>query len=129
MWNYDANLPSAKDRVRLAVGDTDATNPLREDETINVTVLAYGEAEGSARLAESLAAQFAQEPDSVAVDGLTVSWRSRVSAWLELATRMRSQAAADALVTTARTQSRAAMRETVDTLDEYGRPVEWWPYL
>lgn len=116
-WTYDASLPSAKDRVRLALGDTNTANQLRSDETINALITAYGEAAAAAQLADGLAAQFAQKPDSIGMDGLTISWRERVRTWRELGSRLHGQIVAVAA-------SIAATRgETADA--EYRRS-EWW---
>jgi len=123
-WSYDPGLPSAKDRVRLAVGDTDGANPLRQDETINALVLAHGEAEATAKLAEGLATQYAQQPDSVDLGGLAVTWKDRVKAWLELAARTRDEAAATAAAAGGATASLATTRGE-ELAAEYRRP-EWW---
>jgi hypothetical protein len=40
--------------------------------------------------------RFAQEPSSVGLTGLTLSWSARVDAWASLATRKRAEAAAAA---------------------------------
>lgn len=87
---YDENLPTAKDRMRQLLWDTDMENVLRPDEEYLARLEGYAtETEATAVMAESLAAQFAQEPDSVNTDGTAVSWRDRVKTWLELAARLR----------------------------------------
>jgi hypothetical protein len=88
---YSNNLPTAKDRMRHLLGDTDMENALRQDEEYLALLAGYPtETEATAVMAESLAAQFGQEPDSVSTDGTTVSWHDRVKTWLELATRLRT---------------------------------------
>lgn len=88
---YSDNLPTAKDRMRHILGDTDMENALRQDEEYLALLAGYAtETEATAVMAESLAAQFAQEPDSVNTDGTAVTWKDRVKTWLELATRFRN---------------------------------------
>lgn len=123
-WSYDPLLPSAMDRIRLAVGDADAMNQLRADETINALMTAHGEAEATARLAEGLATQYAQQPDSIGDDGSTISWRDRVKTWLELAKRMRAEAVAITAGIGSVAYSIGTTRgEVVEA--EYRRP-DWW---
>lgn len=87
---YSDNLPTAKDRMRHVLGDIDMETALRQDEEYLALLAGYAtETEATAVMAESLAAQFAQEPDSVSTDGTAVSWRDRVKTWLELASRFR----------------------------------------
>lgn len=95
--SYDAELPAALDRMRLRLGDTNVDpeeNALAPDETYLALLSLQGEALATATLAESFAARFAQEPGTVSVNGKMVSWKDRVSTWLELATRLRSDAGA-----------------------------------
>jgi hypothetical protein len=120
-WSYDPLLATAKDRVRHSIGDTDATNPLRQDETIAAAISSDGEAMATAILAEGLAAQYAQEPDSFGSVGLSVSWRERVKTWLALAERSRAIASA----TEATTIGVSVMTRDDLTTSEYVRP-EWW---
>ncbi|MEN6583051.1 MAG: hypothetical protein ABFD54_11425 [Armatimonadota bacterium] len=88
---YDPTLPTLRDHIRLALGDTDTTNPLVQDETINAKLTTCGYCEALAQLAEALASEFAQRPDSYAESGgLTVKWGERVQAWQDLADSARS---------------------------------------
>jgi hypothetical protein len=91
---YDPALPLTRDEMRQALGDLDVsanTTYLLRDSTYDKMLAAYGQAEGTARLAESLAATFGQQPDTVNADGeIVVSWRDRVSTWLTLAKSNRS---------------------------------------
>lgn len=118
-FSYDPALPGALDRIRLALGDTTAPG-LRADETIAAMVVAHGEAEATARLAEGLAAQFAQEPDALSADGQSISWRDRVKTWLELANRMRGIAAAALAVSASAAATRGDEPDA-----EYWRPASW----
>ncbi len=119
-FSFSPELPGALDRVRLALGDTVAPG-LRADETINAMVTANGEAEAVARLAEGLAAEYGQQPDSLSADGSSISWRDRVKTWLEVAARMRVVGATAAIAATA---SIAATRGE-ETYAEYQRPTSW----
>ncbi len=119
-FSFSPELPAALDRGRLALGDTAAPG-LRADETINAMVTANGEAEAVARLAEGLAAEYAQQPDSLSADGSSISWRDRVKTWLEVAARMRIVGAAAAIAATA---SIAATRGE-EMYAEYQRPTSW----
>lgn len=119
-FSFDPALPSAKDRIRLILGDFTAPG-LRQDETLNAAITAHGEAEATARLAEGLAAEFAQRPDSIGGDGQSISWRDRVKTWLEVASRMRATGVAAA---TALSVSVAATRGD-EAFAEYRRPESW----
>lgn len=95
--SYDPTLTTALDRMRLRLGDTDVEpeeDALAPDETYLALLSLQGEALGTATLAESFAARFGQEPGTVTVGGDTISWKDRVSTWLELAARLRKDAAA-----------------------------------
>lgn len=119
--SFDPSLPTARDRVRLLVGDVDALNPLLADETYNVLLLSQGEAGAVIWAAQALAAQYAQEPGSVGLpDGTTVSWRDRVTTWLLIAENTRKHGIGlqvggfQAGGNKQATRSRAAVRELVD---------------
>lgn len=84
-FTYDLNLPTEKDHIRYALGDIDPENPLLQDETILAKLQAFGYGEALAQLAEGLASQFAQEPDSFTSDGMRISWTERVANWRALA--------------------------------------------
>lgn len=105
---YHDNLDRTLDKVRAALGDVtvglnDADPPveqaLRSDEYYLAQIAIYSTdwRYAAADAAESLAAEYGQSPDSYSESGeLSVSWRERVKTWLELATRLRAQAARDA---------------------------------
>lgn len=84
--SYDDELPTDKDKIRALVGDTGATE-LVTDAHINAVLAAYDSFNAAlAFVANELAATFAQRPGSVTLpNGLSVSWRDRVSTWLALA--------------------------------------------
>jgi len=89
-FTYDSSLPTARDRIRNLIGDTDATNPLRWDESYDAMLAHYGDNEAvvTAKMARAIASQFARDPSSVSIPGgPSVSWSSRVSALLDLAKR------------------------------------------
>lgn len=91
---YDNTLPTAKDRMRFALGDTNVAAPLEQDETYAAALAQNGEKLGQAVMAEALAARYAQRPDSLSSDGDSITWRERVKTWLALATRLRAEVAA-----------------------------------
>jgi len=86
-FTYDSSLPTARDRMRSTVGDTDATQPLRYDETYDELLSYYGdESVATAKLARSLASQFARQPVSVSIPGgPSVSYSDRVKTLLDTA--------------------------------------------
>lgn len=88
IFTYDATLPTARDRMRHTLGDTDPLTPLRYDETYDALLSFYGdEATATAKLARSLATQFGRNPTSVSVPGgPSVSFGDRVRTWLDTAT-------------------------------------------
>ena len=95
---FDPTLPTQRDHIRLALGDKhadasagDITEPLLQDETIDAKLAAWGYSEALAQLADALATEYAQRPDSYQeYQGLTMRWSERVSAWRELAKLARS---------------------------------------
>lgn len=98
--SYDPTLPSAQDRMRQLLGDTNvspAESALIPDETYQARLTEHGETLATAILAESLAARFGQEPTSVGSDGETYNWSDRAKTWLELAARLRDTLAAAAV--------------------------------
>lgn len=93
---YDPTLPDPKDHVRLVLGDTgvDGNSWLLTDEEIAATLIRLPYNETCATLAEGLAARFAQFPDEEdTVSGAKLKWSERVKTWLEIAKRMRAEAA------------------------------------
>ncbi len=95
-FTYDDTLALPLDRVRLRIGDTDPSRPLRQDETVAALIAALGEVGAVEVLASSLAVEYAQRPDSLGADGQTISWSKRVTTWLEIAARARTERLAEA---------------------------------
>jgi hypothetical protein len=94
---YDPLLPTDRDRLRFLLGDI-FTEPdsaaLLTDEQIQAEIDRWAGdwKTAGAVLAEGLAAQFAQEPDSVSITGIgSFSWRERVDRWIGLAAQFRGQ--------------------------------------
>lgn len=98
-WSLDESLPTAKDRVRVLVGDTDATDPLISDEGIAV-FLSGGALEqtserlAAAEVATAIAAKFARRPLSMKEGGGEVNWGVMVNRYTELAKQLREADAA-----------------------------------
>lgn len=126
---YDSELPTAVDRMRHSLGDIDMAAPLRDDETYEALLATYSETEATAVMAEALAAEYAQQPDSIGDDGTTISWRSRVSTWLELAKRLRAALAETTATTNSVMQTVRPSRydDCYDEWAEYVRPMWWSP--
>lgn len=85
---YDPTLPTARDRMRFTLGDISA-DPLRTDATYDALLAQFDEPTATALLAESLASEYAQNPSSVNVGGVSVSYSSLVSQWQTVAKRIR----------------------------------------
>lgn len=98
--SFNPALATRLDRARLLLGDTGTIKDsggdplwLLDNATIDALIQAEGFAEGVAQAAEALITRFAQEPDELTEEGdrgLSLKWTERVSAWRELAARMRS---------------------------------------
>lgn len=117
---FDPALTDALDRLRFRLGDTDTTNALLPDETITALLTLHSDDEDLAALAlaRGLIQRYAQEPTSVSVDGMSVSWGERVESWRALV--------ADLVLVTG-TQPGLRIRRLsrptlIAGLDEYGRP-------
>lgn len=92
-FSYNPNLTSDLDKVRLAIGDTDSTNPLFSDEEINAQLAIYGSVlETAATFAESAAAKYARMVN-ISVDGLSTSYSDLARNFANLAERLRARAA------------------------------------
>ena len=132
-FSYDISLFTALDRVRHALGDVDATAPLRDDETIEAVLLLTGttptatvvtDAETLAviDLASALAVEYARKPDSFSkAGGISVSWRERVKAWQTLASSLRASLASAATVMGTAAASIGVYREDGTVVSEYVR--------
>jgi hypothetical protein len=85
---YNPAHPTARDRVRANLGDTDVEpdeNALHTDAHMDAVLAAYGEALGQSALAHELWARHAQDPSSVGLTGLSVSFANLLEVWAELA--------------------------------------------
>jgi hypothetical protein len=100
---YDPNLTSDVDRMRFNVGDIRVgldtggiEQALRPDvEYLALLDLTQNWKLATAEMADSLASEYAQEPDSFSSSGeVSVSWGSRVEQWRNLAQRLRAEVAA-----------------------------------
>lgn len=120
---YDNTLPTALDRMRFSVGDinftdTEPAGALRQDEEYDAILLLQGDWRlAAADMADSLAAQFAQSPDSFTATGdMSVSWKERVSTWLATARRLRTEVADEAAASsTSSSMSVGPERDYVDS--------------
>lgn len=133
-YSYTDPPLTAKDRIRFALWDTDTgvdesgdSLMLRSDEAINEMLRLYTEPLATAALADSLASQFAAEPDSVSVSGaVAVGWSQRVQHWQKLAARLRAEVAAALVTPNAAMIGQQAMRYGDEPGAEYVRPHAWW---
>ncbi len=94
---FDIDLADPVSRLRFALGDTDTTEPLFQDETYEAILAANNniEAQAIVVLAEALLTRFAQLPDSVKMgdDGPTLTWKNRVKALESLLARQEENVA------------------------------------
>jgi hypothetical protein len=123
-FTFDITLPTARDRMRMALGDTDPSNPIRYNETYD-SMLAYWEDEtiATAKMARAFASQFGRDPSSVSIPGgPSVSYASRVPTWLDLAKNLESAIGSLGGSTSSYTASKA-VRPGMEPLDneEYRR--------
>lgn len=126
---YDNTLPTAKDRIRHQVADTDMANPLRPDEEYLAALANAGsatnaEALATLAMAQSLASEYAQLPTTISDDGTALSWSDRVKTWLALVSRIEGEVAAAKLDTSVNNKLktvRARRRDDCDIYSEYYR--------
>jgi hypothetical protein len=124
--SYDPSLPTARDRVRFTVGDT-ASPELRPDTEYDALIAQYDERTATLKMAESLASQYAQDPSSISVGGLSVSFSDLVKNWQQLAAALR-QAIKDDPATSLSTLQVGRLQRLEDTGEsEYRRPWDWVP--
>lgn len=129
--SYNNNLLTALDRIRFTLGDTNvdpAENALKPDEEyLAVIDGADSEAEATALMAEALATQVMQDPDSYSESGgISVSWSSRIKTWLAIAESYRARANV-AASTYGQTVFRRPKRDP-DFDPEYRRPYSRWRF-
>jgi len=125
-FTFNATLPTATDRLRRGLGDAVAPG-LRSNEEYAATLIRYpDEALSLAVMAEGLAVEYAQQPDSISDEGTTITWRDRVKTWLALAGSARALVASTVAVTTSTATSLDTTREGDDPTSQYAAPM-WWP--
>ena len=92
-WSYSTALATAKDQVRLLLGDTDTTDQQLQDEEIAFFVTQRGDVYMSAVLcAESLAAKYSRLTDVTSGDQQKEQRSQKAAAYLALAQRLRAEA-------------------------------------
>lgn len=122
-FTYDPTLPTARDRIRHATGDTVAPG-LRPDETIDALLAQMTEPEATATIAEGLASEFALKPTSINIPGgPAVSYSDRVKQLYALARQLREDVQATAVQQALYSIRPVRYDADTDTLtSEYGRP-------
>ncbi|MGN6812554.1 MAG: hypothetical protein ACTHMP_16950 [Thermomicrobiales bacterium] len=83
-------------RVRLALGDTQPAYPLLQDEEIDQYLTTYGTTNiyfAAAYAAEAIAGLFSRQVDRALGGGLSLQNSQKVTQYLQLAARLRRQAA------------------------------------
>lgn len=123
--SYDPGLPTARDRIRFTVGDTGSPE-LRPDTEYDALLSQNDERTATLRMAESLASQYAQDPSSISVAGMTISFSSLVSNWQQLASALRASLRENpATVTTLQVGRLTRLEQEPGA--EYRRPMDWIP--
>jgi hypothetical protein len=94
---FDDTLPTDRDWIRAALGDTDTSNAWLSDERINavLTAAANDRTVATLQLCEQLITLASQEPVEVSISGLSVDYSAQIAAWKDLANRLRADIAAD----------------------------------
>lgn len=96
---YRAALPTARDRLRFAVGDTNVAAALLVDVTYDAILAGVNNDERLATVVvcDALISRYAQEPTRAEITGVeSAEWRDRLSAWKGLAARLRAEATQEA---------------------------------
>lgn len=86
-FTYEPAHDEPRDRIRFALGDTDSTEPLLQDETITAVLTQYSndEERAIAHLAGGLVTRYSRMPDKIRKDdGTEVSWKERLTGWRSL---------------------------------------------
>jgi hypothetical protein len=120
-FTYTAGSTADRNRLRLLIGDTDATRKLFEDEELDDILTQEGDSiNGSAALAcETLAIRFARDFDFTA-DGATFR-KSKVSEQFEkMARKFRSRARGSTVVPARPTDGYS------DDIDSDDVDLRWW---
>jgi len=115
---YDISLPTAKDHIRLALGDTNMSSVLLADETIEAKLAAFSYTEALAQLAEGLATLYAQKADKKRFGDVSEEWSKRIDAWTDLASRARAGlvTAPDSTVVSARMPAAQQLTQQAQTI-------------
>ena len=124
--SYDANLPTARDRIRHRLGDI-YEPPLRPDIEYDALLSQHSETRALMLMAESLASEYAQNPSSASVGGVSISYASLVSNWQAIA-KAAKQALDETEGTGGSTMSSGIVRrpgmDTRDGESEYRRGMD-----
>lgn len=91
-WSYDITLPTAKDRVRLLIGDTDIADPLISDEEI-IALLQLCQSQErrcAGEIAQAIAARLSRQAD-IAIGGMRENLSRLAVNYMSLANRLLTQ--------------------------------------
>lgn len=126
-FTYNPELVTPLDRMRFTLGDIYVPE-LRPNESYAALLLTYSEPVATMLMAESLASEYAQNPSSVSVGGVSVSYASLVSNWQAIAKRIRDEVAAGGGGSGDVTGFASVVVERFPRDDsEYRRPDDWYP--
>lgn len=90
-WDYDVALLEQKDQVRFLIGDTDASNPLVQNEEIEWALSEQGNVYAAAALvAQTLGGRFATTADK-SVGDLKLKFSEQSRNFFELAKNLKMQ--------------------------------------
>lgn len=86
-FTFEITLAKPKDRLRFRLGDTDADNPLLEDETIEAVLALQNDDENAAlrALAHTLIAKVAAMPTREKIGDTETQWADRLAVWRSIA--------------------------------------------
>ena len=90
---YDASLPTAKDRVRFLIQDTNVASAMLQDEEITFMLTEYPNYRlAAAACAEALSLKFAGMPQEKKIGNLSLFYGDQAKKYSELASKLRTQA-------------------------------------
>ena len=122
---FSPSLATARDRLRMRLGDVDTEHALLADETYDGAISQYGENGAAAFLAAALVAEYGQYPTRTDENGVTLDFTDRLRAWQWVVEQANSAPvyASGGVQSASVTLTR---RDGWDSrADEYGRPVRW----
>ena len=91
-WTYDPTLARPLDLIRLLIGDTDASDPLLQDEEILSLLSLEGSVElAAARACDAIVARFSRLAD-VSAGGVSIQASQRAEAYRQRAAELRQRA-------------------------------------